>query len=98
MAAPATDEGAESVLIIRLLAVLFAESAHPHPPRSSAPSPSWGRLTTRGRTSFVSTINHNLQYKNVAADLLATTVFLIFEITTCSNPANISPPPCGHGI
>ena len=34
----ATDEGAKFAGIIRLLAVLFAEAAHPHPPRSSAPT------------------------------------------------------------
>ena len=66
VAAPATDEGAKFVGIIRLLAVLFAESAHPHPPRSSAPSPSWGRLITCGGTDFVRQINHNLQLQKAA--------------------------------
>ena len=68
VAPKATDEGAKFAGIIRLLAVLFAESAHPHPPRSSAPSPSWGRLTTCGGTDFVRAINHKGTSKNLVRD------------------------------
>ena len=48
LARNATDEGAKFVVGKRLLAILFAESAHPHPSNSAPPSPSQGRLTTYG--------------------------------------------------